>query len=123
MFGIENIGPNTAMERLRALHDYALFPELFDAIADGAVICYEPALREFTIPNADGVSAYVLNHCPLTGRRLPTSLRDEWYDALEAAGAFPVDEAPPVDFLAPPAYRADAWWRDTELARLDDESL
>lgn len=123
MFGIENIGPNTAIERLRALHDYPLFPELFDWIADGAIVCYEPALREFTIPNADGVSAYVLNHCPLTGRRLPASLRDEWYDALEAVGAFPVGEVPPVGFLAPLPYRSDAWWRDTELARLDDESL
>ena len=119
MFGIESIEPNTAPERLRALHDYALFPELFDAIADGAVVYYEPALREFTIPNADGVSAYVLNHCPLSGQRLPPSLRDEWFDALEAVGAFPVDEMPPVDFLAPPAYRADAWWRDTELAKFE----
>jgi hypothetical protein len=95
VFGIESIEPNTALERLRALHDYALFPELFNAIADGAVVYYEPALREFTIPNANGVSAYVLNHCPLTGRRVPWSLRDEWFDALEAVGAFPVDEMPP----------------------------
>jgi hypothetical protein len=122
VFGIESIEPNAAIERLRALHDYALFPELFDAIADGVVVYYEPALREFTLPNVDGVSAYVLNYCPLTGARLPPSLRDEWYDALEAAGAFPVDEAPPVDFLAPPAYRSDAWWRDTELAKMDDET-
>lgn len=116
MFGIESIDPTTAIQRLRTLHDYALFPELFDWIADGAVVYYEPALREFSVPNADGVSAHLLRYCPLTGRRLPPSLRDEWFDALQAMGVLPVNEIPPTDFVAPPAYRSDGWWRDTDLA-------
>jgi hypothetical protein len=116
VLGIESVGPNTAIERLRDLHDYALFPELFGWLADGAIVFYEPAFREFTIPDADGVSAYVLNYCPLSGRRLPPSLRDEWFDSLQASGALPVDALPPADFQPPPVYRSDLWWRHTDLA-------
>lgn len=119
MLGIESVGPNTAIERLRDLHDYRHFPELFGWMADGVAVFYEPAFREFTIPNVDGVSAYVLNFCPLSGRRLPPSLRDEWFDGLEAIGVLAVDTLPPPEFEAPPPYRTDLWWRDTDLALLE----
>jgi hypothetical protein len=115
----ETIGPNTPSEIVRRLYDYQRFSALFDWLSDGAQILYRPALREFSIPHEDGASAYVLSFCPISGQRLPPSLRDEWFDSLEAAGLLPLDALMPSDFVAPETLRSDAWWRDTDLAVFD----
>lgn len=97
-------------------YDFPRFPELFGWIADGAQIQYNPAFREFTVAHGQGDSAYTFGWCPITGRRLPRSLRSEWFDALEAAGLIPSDTILPADFEPPAPYCSDAWWRDTSLA-------
>lgn len=116
MGGAEVIGPNTSETRLVKLHDYERFRDLFDWIANGAMIAYLPAFREFSVPREDGSSSYSLRFCPITGQALPPSLRDEWFDRLEAAGLIPKDAVMESDFVAPEPYLTDAWWRSTPLA-------
>lgn len=116
MGGAEVIGPNVDPARLVRLHDYERFRALFDGIADGASILCAPAFREFSIPHEDGLSSYTLNHCPITGQALPPSLREAWFDRLEAEGLIPADGVMPPDFVAPEPHLTDAWWRSTPLA-------
>lgn len=47
----------------------------------------------------------MIDHCPWCGEKLPTSLRDEFFDRLEELGLEPNDLDVPLDL------RSDAWWR------------
>ncbi len=53
----------------------------------------------------DGQSGIVLNHCPWSGKQFPSSLRDTYFDILEAMGLDPWEEEIPEEF------ESDAWWK------------
>ncbi len=76
---------------------------------DDLPIVYVPNFREYGIQYTDGGTAYhVIAWCPWCGARLPESLRDAWFDELEALGIDPDDSDLPV------RYRTEAWWRAKE---------
>jgi hypothetical protein len=83
---------------------------LAEAVADPDVpVDYVPKFREYGIRILDGGSAVLrITHCPWDGSPLPESLRDAWFDAIEAMGLGPGDED------IPPEYESDAWWRTAE---------
>jgi hypothetical protein len=60
-------------------------------------IVYTARFREIGIRVLDGGSSFiVMMFCPWCGKKLPPSLRDEWFDALESRGIDPyADEIPP----------------------------
>lgn len=69
-------------------------------------IVYSPRFREYGIV----VSRHVkqdINFCPWCGRRLPKSLRNRYFDNLEALG-FDVDV---FSTDVPSQYKSDEWWR------------
>ena len=77
-----------------------------DRLTDGTAVVYVAKFREYGISVADGGSSFiVIQFCPWCGSRLPTSLRDEWFNALESQGVEPDSETIPQKFLT------DAWWR------------
>lgn len=82
--------------------------KLDSALADDDVpIDYLPVFREVSLRIVDGGTARLnLSHCPFCGTELDGSLRDEWFDQLEALDLDP--ESPDV----PVQMRSDAWWRD-----------
>lgn len=45
--------------------------------------------------------------CPWCAKKLPDSLRDEWFEALEKLGLDPTEDE------IPPDYRDETWWRNT----------
>jgi hypothetical protein len=93
----------------------AEFPEIFYAMAHGAPINYGPAFREFSTSLGDGGSSMVFENCPFTGKTLPASLRDDWFDAIGALKLFPEDEVFDWnDERIPPGFRTDAWWNKEE---------
>lgn len=50
-------------------------------------LVYNAVFDEFGIVIRNEAAQYLLiSHCPFCGARLPTSQRDAWFDALEAAG-------------------------------------
>ena len=71
---------------------------------------YLPILREFGIRVLDGGSSIlVIHYCPWCGKRLPSSLRDEWFKRIEALGLEPWDDGVPEDM------QTDAWWKNEGL--------
>jgi len=69
------------------------------------LIYFAPHLREYGLLMHDGGPSYVgITHCPWCGTELPPSLRDRWFDEIEARGINPgVDDIP-----AP--YNSAAWY-------------
>ena len=76
-------------------------------VADEDVpVTYSPRFREYGLKILDGGSAkQLIDFCPWCGRRLPESLRDEWFEQLEHLGLEPEDPEVPDDM------KSDAWWR------------
>ena len=65
-----------------------------------------PKFREIGIVYADGTSSFQqIAFCPWCGKRLPPSLRDEWFRRVEALGFEIGDTEIPVE------YQSDAWFR------------
>ncbi len=72
-------------------------------------VVYVPKFREYGVRVLDGGSSYVLlEFCPWCGKRLPSSMRDAWFDAIEAMGLEPESQGMPEE------YRNDSWWRARE---------
>ena len=68
---------------------------------------YDSALREYSIIYSN--EAYGHHHidfCPFCGAALPPSLRDEWFERLDALGLEP--SSPEL----PDTMRDDRWWRE-----------
>ena len=51
------------------------------------LLIHHPLFREYGLPIRDGGPSYLtISHCPFCGAALPSSRRDAWFDAVEAAG-------------------------------------
>ena len=69
-------------------------------------VVYRSQFREFVIAMSGG-DAVVMRYCPLCGRELPKSLRDDWFERIWELGLTgPEDERVPSDM------RSDTWWVD-----------
>jgi hypothetical protein len=81
----------------------------FDLIDDASFpLTYNRKFREYGIDyTGDGCSYHVLAYCPFCGSRLPTSLRDSWFDRLDALGLEP--DSP----LIPAELKTEMWWADS----------
>jgi hypothetical protein len=82
--------------------------ELMDTmIASGEVaIRFVEKFREYGISYIDGGTSYqIIEFCPWCGKKLPASLRQEWFDALEEMGLEPGDKNIPEKFLTSDWYR------------------
>lgn len=75
--------------------------ELQRAVEDPDIpIVYTPKFREFGIRVLDGGSSSILlSYCPWSGAKLPSSLRDKWFDELERRGIDPRSNNIPAEFL------------------------
>lgn len=80
--------------------------EMATHLANGEVaIVYMDKYRTYGIVYLDGGCSYQkIMFCPWCGSKLPESLRDEWFNRLEALGLEPEDELP--DEL-----KSDRWWK------------
>ena len=69
-------------------------------------ITYLDHFREYGIRILDGGSALQsISFCPWCGKKLPVSLRDQWFDKVEGLGLEPDDPKLPSEF------RSGEWWR------------
>ena len=83
--------------------------QMRNAIEDAEIpITYIPKLREVGIDVLDGGTSFiVLRFCPWSGHKLPESLRDRWFDELEARGIDP-HEGP-----IPPEFQTEQWYEQS----------
>jgi hypothetical protein len=62
-------------------------------------VIFKPRFREYGIKILDGgSSSLAISFCPWSGDKLPESLRDEWFDRLEALGIDPGIDTIPSEF-------------------------
>jgi hypothetical protein len=80
----------------------------------GTIIHYSSRYREYgvTIPKSTG--CMLMDFCMFCGKKLPTSLRDEWFDILEQEYGLerPISgdkKKVPKEFLS------DEWWKNRNL--------
>jgi hypothetical protein len=89
--------------------DSEFYRELFEYIDDGMAVHYDGRFREFGIPVVDGGNSVInIKFCPITGRELPGSLRDRWFDIAEDRGWL---EDENDQSSIPEDYKTDRWWR------------
>ena len=74
-------------------------------------IVFIPEFREYGVPIRDGGSSFLqMEYCPWCGKKLPGSLREEFFRILERSGiTYPC----PKDKL-PEAMRSEQWWLEDE---------
>lgn len=68
-------------------------------------ITYSPVFREYHIPLKGNAARQRILYCPWCGTKLPTSVRDNYYELLDDAQL----EDPPEEF------QGDTWWRNRSL--------
>ncbi|MDM8532019.1 hypothetical protein QUF63_12680 [Anaerolineales bacterium HSG25] len=70
-------------------------------------LLYLPKFREYGIQILDGGSSFQeIYYCPWCGKKLPSSLRDQWFNQIEALGHEWGDEDIPAKYLS------SEWWRE-----------
>jgi hypothetical protein len=81
--------------------------EMARHLAEGEVaITYSPRFREYGIKILDGGSAtQLITYCPWCGGKLPSSLRDEWFEIVEGLGLEAGDPQIPEEMSSA------AWWQ------------
>ena len=85
------------------------YPEIFFFIDRGDCgMSYSPKIREFSlVVRPGGKVGQLLHFCPFSGKQLPPSLRDRFFDELEAVGLR--DGLADVE-RAPLEFQSEAWW-------------
>ena len=78
------------------------------ALAEEALpISYYARFREYGIDYVDGGSAFQqILYCPFCGQRLPSSVRDQFFELLETLHLEPESEQLPHEM------KSDLWWRE-----------
>lgn len=84
-------------------------PQMIAAVADPRVpLRYLPRFREYGLAIEGGSTIQEIHFCPFCGAKLPASLRDAFFENLEAMEMEPENPALPAEL------RSDAWWRARE---------
>lgn len=85
---------------------YDCCPSLASHISDTKVsIYYYERFREYGIGTTSSAKQSIF-YCPWCGSKLPSRLRDKWFDEIDAMGIEPDD----VENI-PTKYLSDLWWK------------
>ena len=78
-------------------------------------IFYNNKIREYLIPDLEGLFI-VLEFCPWCGKKLPKSLRSEWYSLLETEWGIETDVGEEISRKdIPSEFCSDEWWKKRGL--------
>jgi hypothetical protein len=71
---------------------------------------YAPKYREYSIGTIDQKIVRIIFMCPWCGKKLPKSLREEWFDILEKD--FRLDDPwdKEQEIFIPNEFKSDEWW-------------
>ena|SRR3984885_15857699 len=78
------------------------------------VLKYNPQYREYGIKIPESTGCVLMDYCMACGKKLPLSLRDEWYDILEQKyGLESIGEEDRNKI--PKEFFTDEWWKQRGL--------
>jgi len=83
---------------------------------------YNKKWREYSIQDISSTSISLMLFCPNCGTRLPSSLRDDWFDILEQEYAL----ESPMDIdkkNVPKEFLTDKWWKNRTLNSNENENI
>ena len=75
-----------------------------------SVIVYDSALREFGMMETWVPAKVSIGYCPFTGKKLPTSLRDQWFDRVNATIGNEDWSIEQAKEQVPGKYFNEQWW-------------
>jgi len=85
-------------------------------------IIYSTAYREYYIlmledgPRRGRISAVQgIDYCPWCSKKLPKSLRDEWFETLEKEYNLDDPDSKDQEKLVPAEFKTDEWWKKRGL--------
>ncbi len=79
---------------------------------EGTILHYDSQYREYTIRFPNG--GVLIEHCMFCGKKLPLSVRDEWFDILEQE--YGLEEPLHEDKdKVPKEFWTDEWWKERGL--------
>ena len=79
---------------------------------EGAIVYYDRQYREYGIEHPKG--GFLVDYCMFCGKKLPISVRDEWFDILEQEYGL---ERPATGDRkkVPKEFWSDDWWKNRNL--------
>lgn len=72
-------------------------------ISDDLSLKFIPKFREYGITYENGGSYQLISFCPWCGKKLPSSLREAWFEIMDRIGLDPGDNIPQE-------VQSEAWW-------------
>lgn len=78
-------------------------------------IFYSPQMREYYIPLKKSLAVQCIFYCPWCGKKLPESVRNEYYDIIE--NEYKIDITPDMEEEKnfPKDFLSDEWWKQRGL--------
>jgi len=80
---------------------------------EGAILYYDPQYREYGV-DLGKKGGMLIDYCMFCGKKLPISVRDEWFEILEKEYGL---ERPATGDRkkVPKEFLTDEWWKKREL--------
>jgi hypothetical protein len=80
----------------------------------GAILCYSQRYREYGIKIPQSTGYMIMDYCLSCGKKLPFSVRDEWFDILEKEYGLesPMEEDKKK---VPQEFWTEEWWKTRGL--------
>ena len=79
-------------------------------------IGYNPKFREYFVNRKDDkMIVFGLIYCPWCAKKLPISVRSQWFEALEKEYGLDDPWSDEQDKLLPEEFKTDEWWKKRGL--------
>src|SRR5436190_14845271 len=82
----------------------------------GTILCYDQKYREYGIKIPKSTGCMLMDHCMFCGKKLPLSVRDEWFDILEKEYGLEDPYWPKQNKKKiPKEFLTNEWWKKRGL--------
>lgn len=76
---------------------------------------YYPIAREYGVMLKDSAAIQLLLYCPWCGKKLPGSVREQYFNILEKEYGIESDLDSSHDLNIPTEFKSDEWWKKRGL--------
>jgi len=76
---------------------------------------YLSKYREYYINTDEKMIVHLITHCPWCGKKLPKSLREEWFNILSTEYNINHPRDEDQEQRIPKEFKSDEWWKKRKL--------